>query len=168
MNYCLKKSKGFTLIELILYVGIVGAVLLVVSILLMTLLTSRIKNETVSEVELQGTQAMQLITQNVRNAETVSVPARGEISSSLVITKEGENIAFSLDDGVIYIQEGSGNLINLTNDRVLASSLLFENTGKENAPDSIRINFILSHVNHTGRSEYSFIKSFIGSASLRR
>jgi len=168
MNYCLKKSKGFTLIELILYVGIVGVVLLVVSIFFMTLLTSRIKNETVSEVELQGTQVVQMITQNIRNAEAVSVPAKGETSSSLVITKEDENIAFSLDDGVIYTQEGSGNLINLTNNRVLVSSLLFENTGKENAPDSIRINFILSHVNHTGRNEYSFTKSFLGSASLRR
>ncbi len=154
--------------ELMLYVGIVGVVLLIVSILLMNLLTSRIKNETVSEVELQGTQVVQMITQNIRNAEEVSAPAKGESSSSLVIAKEGENITFGLDDGVIYIQEGSGSPVNLTNNRVSASGLLFENTGKDNAPDSIRAYFILSHVNYTERSEYSFVKSFIGSASLRR
>ncbi len=167
MNYYIKKNKGFTLIELILYVVIAGVVLLLVSIFFIALVTSRIKNETVSEVEFQGTQVVQMITQNIRNAEEVSSPIRGETSSFLVIIKEGENIAFGLDDGVIYIQEESGEPINLTNNRVLASGLLFENMGKENAPESIRISFTLSRVNHTGRSEYSFVKSFLGSASLR-
>ncbi len=167
MNYYFKKDKGFTLVELILYVVIAGVVLLVISIFFMNLVTSRIKNETVSEVEFQGTQVLQMITQNIRNAEEVSSPIKGETSSSLAIIKEGENITFGLDDGVIYIQEASGDPVNLTNKRVLASSLLFENVGKENAPESIRISFTLSRVNHTGRSEYSFVKSFLGSSSLR-
>src|SRR3989338_6871109 len=71
------KSNGFTLIELLLYVGIASIILLVTSLFLSTLLQSRIKNQTIAEVEQQGLAVMQLITQTARNADSVNSPDTG-------------------------------------------------------------------------------------------
>ena len=61
-------QTGFTLIEVLLYVGIFSILLISTSVFVATLLESRIKNQTIAEVEQQGLQVMQIITQTVRNA----------------------------------------------------------------------------------------------------
>ena len=166
----LKDNKGFTLLELILYVSIAGAILLVTSIFLSTLLQSRIKNQTVSEVEHQGMQVMQLITQTIRNAESITFPTQGASGSSLTI-----DVVDSLDDpttfdflsGVIRITEGAGGAIDLTNSRISASGFSFQNLSKAGTDGTIRIIFTLTHINPEGRNEYDFSKIFYGSACLR-
>src|SRR3989338_5584522 len=76
---------GFTLIELLLYISIAGAILLATSIFLSLLLQARIKNQTIAEVDQQGLQVMQLITQTARNAEALIALPLGTISSSLTL-----------------------------------------------------------------------------------
>ena len=48
------QNKGFTLIELLLYVSIASTVLLASTVFFHMLLESRVKNQTISEVEQQG------------------------------------------------------------------------------------------------------------------
>lgn len=138
-------QKGFTLIELLLYVSIAAIILLITSVFLAGLLQSRVKNQTVAEVEGQGLQVMQIITQAGRNAADVNFTS-----------------AFSLSGGVIL-----ENGIALTNSRVTASSLTFQNLSRTDTPGTIRIEFTLAHANPENRNEYSYEKTFIGSATLR-
>jgi prepilin-type N-terminal cleavage/methylation domain-containing protein len=164
-------QKGFTLIELLLYVAIASVMLLVISVFLSNLLHSRIKNQTIAEVEQQGLQIMQLITQSVRNAEAVTSPAPGVSAASLtldVVTTLNDPTIFDLASGVSRITEGAGPAISLTNTRVTASDFTFQNLSRTSTPGTIRVQFTLTHVNPEGRNEYSFTKSFIGSATLRQ
>ncbi|KKT35654.1 MAG: hypothetical protein UW24_C0005G0002 [Parcubacteria group bacterium GW2011_GWA2_44_12] len=84
-NYKLQTKSGFTLIELLLYVAISSVMLLITSLFLQTLLQSRIKNQTIAEVEQQGLHIMQLITQTVRNAEAITAPAPSASAASLTL-----------------------------------------------------------------------------------
>lgn len=166
-----KTQSGFTLIELLLYVSISAVLLLVISVFLSSLVQSRIKNQTVAEVEQQGLQVMQIITQTARNAEAITLPAQGVSASSLtldVITAASDPIVFDLSSGVIRITEGAGSAIVLTNSRIVASALTFQNLSRASTPGTIRIQFTLTHVNPEERNEYSFTKTFIGSATLRQ
>lgn len=166
-----KKSAGFTLIELLLYVAISSVMLLAISFFLQTLLESRIKNQTIAEVEQQGLHVMQIIAQTARNAEVISSPAQGASASSLtldVITVASDPTVFDLSSGSIRITEGVGSPVALTNSRVTASALTFQNLSRASTPGIIRIQFTLTHVNPEGRNEYSFTKTFIGSATLRQ
>ncbi len=165
-------QQGFTLIELLLYVGTASIMLLVTSLFLSTLLQSRIKNQTIAEVEQQGLQVMQLITQTARNAEAITDPAVGEIASELTLTivdasKNPTHFELS-GNGVILVNEGAGAQISLTNSRITASGLLFSNLSRASTPGTIRIQFTLTHANPAGRNEYNFSKIFIGSATLRQ
>jgi len=170
-NYKLQTKSGFTLIELLLYVAISSVMLLITSLFLQTLLQSRIKNQTIAEVEQQGLHIMQLITQTVRNAEAITAPAPSASAASLtldVIPAASDPTVFDLSSGAIRIQEGAGAVVPLINSRVTASSLAFHNLSHASTPGIVRISFTLTHVNPGGRNEYNFSKTFYASASLRQ
>ncbi|MEK6714124.1 MAG: type II secretion system protein [Nitrospirota bacterium] len=141
----LNVQKGFTLIELLLYVSIVGAIIFSVAGFLSLLMQSRVKNQAISEVEQQGVQVMQLVTQTGRNATNINFSS-----------------VFDLSGGTIR-----QNTIALTNSRVVASNLTFQNLSRTGTPGTIRVQFTLTHINPEGRNEYNYSKTFYGSASLR-
>lgn len=163
-------KKGFTLIELLLYVSIIGVVILSIAGFLFLLMQSRAKNQTIAEVEQQGIQVMQIITQTGRNAEVITSPAVGTSSASLaldVITVVNDPTIFDLANGVIRIKEGTGSAVSLTNSRVTASGLTFQNLSRASTPGTVRIQFTLTHINPSGRNEYDFSKTFYGTATVR-
>lgn len=141
----MKNHKGFTLIELLLYVSIVGAIIFSVAGFLSLLMQSRVKNQTIAEVEQQGAAVIQIITQTGRNAADVNFTA-----------------AFDLSGGTIR-----ENAIALTNSRVVASGLTFTNLSRPGTSGTVRVQFTLTHVNPSGRNEYNFNRTFTGSASRR-
>jgi len=139
------RRRGFTLIELLLYVSIVGAIIFSIAGFLSLLMQSRVKNQAIAEVEQQGIQAMQVITQTGRNAADVNFTT-----------------AFDLFGGTMR-----QDAIPLTNSRVVASNLTFQNLSRTGTPGTVRVQFTLTHINPSGRNEYDFNKTFYGSASLR-
>lgn len=170
MNKILQQ-KGFTLLELLLYIATSAAILLVISGFLSVLLRARIKNQTVADVEAQGQAAMQLMTQTIRNSATINSPAQG-ISAAFVslntYTTVNNPTIFDLSGGVLRIKEGAATTIPLTNSRVVVSGLSFQNLSRTSSPGTVRVQFTLTHVNLGGRNEYTYAKTFTGSASLRQ
>lgn len=163
-------KKGFTLIEIILYLGLASTMILVVSLFFVNMVGSRIKQQAIAEVEQQGVGAMHRVMQTVRNATVITSPTQGASSSSLTITvptTSSSPTMFDLSGGAIRLTEGTGSPITLTNSRVTASAPTFQNLSRTSTPGTVRIQFTLTHVNPTGRNEYEYSKTFYGSASLR-
>lgn len=170
-NHNLPATKGFTLIELLLYISLASIILIITSLFLSTLLESRIKNQSIAEVEQQGAQVMHLITQTLRNAEAVNSPLPGANSSTLsidVINAASDPTIFDLSTDAIRITEGAEAAISLTNNLVTASNLDFTNLSRSGTPGAVHITFTLTHVNPSGRNEFAFSRTFYGSASLRQ
>jgi len=171
MNYPTHHNSGFTIIELLLYVAISSIILLVTSLFLSTLLEARVKNQIIAEVEQQGVQVMQIITQTIRNAELVNSPANGASGSSLSLNTSLASTTpsiFDLSAGVVRIKENGNSVINLTNSKVSVSNLSFYNLSRPGTPGVIKISFTISAINNSNRNEYSFSSLFTGSASLRQ
>lgn len=82
---CGLASSGYTLIELLLYIAMIGALLTGVTMFFGTTLDARVKNQSISEVDQQGAQIMELITQTIRNADSVTTPAAGASGSTLTL-----------------------------------------------------------------------------------
>ncbi|HAZ17125.1 MAG: hypothetical protein A3H59_01905 [Candidatus Jacksonbacteria bacterium RIFCSPLOWO2_02_FULL_43_9] len=163
-------QSGFTLIELLLYISITSIILLAVSAFLSVLLESRIKNQTIAEVEQQGLHIMNIITQVARNAEAITGPLPSASAPFLtldVAVSANDPTVFDLSGGTIRITEGVGSAASLTNARVIASAFNIQNLSRPRTPGTIRIQFTLTHVNPEGRNEYNVSKTFIGSATLR-
>lgn len=171
MNF-FKNTKGFTLVEMVLYVSICSLFLLVLSTFLTYLLGARIRSQTIAEVNQQGFQVMHRLTSTIRNGRSIEVPGLGSSSSTLAVTTGVPLVdptMFYASSGVMTIREASNNPVPLTNSRVVLSNLVFQNVSSSSSSDKIiRISFTLSHINLGGREEYTFIKNFSGSATLRQ
>lgn len=164
------KSRGFTLVELLLYVTIVAIMIISISGLLSLLMQSRVKNQTVAEVEGQGVQIMQIATQTIRNATAINSPTIGTNGSSLslnVTTPANSPTVFDLSGGTLRITEGANPATPLTNSQIVVSSLSFQNLSLAGTHGTVRIQFTLSYINASGRNEYDFNKTFYGTATLR-
>lgn len=165
-----KTQKGFTLVELLLYIAIVSIIVFSSASLLQFTLESRVKNQTIAEVEQEGVQVMQLITQTIRNGTAINLPTIGNSSALLsinVVTGANSPTIFDLSSGRVRIKEGSGVATNLTSSKVTVTNLNFQNLSRTSTPNTIRISFTISYVNTSGRSEYTYSKTFYGSTNLR-
>lgn len=166
-----KKShkKGFTLIELLIYIGLMGIIIGGVSSLLFIMLNARVKNQTIAEVEQQGTQAMKLMTQTIRNAEAITAPGSGAAATLTldVVDVADDPTVFDLSGTALQITQGASTPVPLTSSRVDVSAMTFSNLSKAGTAGNIQIQFTLSYASTSGSNAYSFSKTFTSSASLR-
>lgn len=163
-------KKGFTLIELILYIAIVGIISLVLIVFLGDLLESRIKNQTIMEVEQQGELIMQRVLQAGRNANFITSPATSTSGGGLTLVMVSSTLnptIFALSGGAITLKEDGLNTYDLNNNKVLVSNLVFSNLSRVGTRGNFRVSFTVSASSTPGRYEYEYSKNFIGSASLR-
>jgi type II secretory pathway pseudopilin PulG len=165
-----KNIRGFTLVEMVLYVSVCAIILLSLSTFLSFLLSSRVKSQAINEVNQQGFQVMNLIAGTIRNGRSIQTPAIGTSSSTLSLTTAYPLLnptIFSLSSTTLTIKEGSSNPIALTNSRIMVSSLLFQNVSSASTTEKvIRFSFVIDYINPQGRAEYSYAKTFSGSATL--
>lgn len=156
-------NDGFSLVEVLLYLAIVSVMILVITTFSFTFFQSRIKNQTIAEVEQQGIQVMNMISFEMRNAEDFSINAPDDITLNST-----DPIRFYLQNERLFVQRGvTGSPIELTSSRLIVSDVLFEDLTRSGTSGTIRFNFTLTHVNPEGRNEYDYQKTFISSATIR-
>lgn len=163
-------QRGFTLIELLLYVSIVGTLLLSMTMFFALSVDSRVKNQSVSEVDQQGVAAMDYITQTIRNASSITSPAAAGSAASLTLVVPTASLSptvFDLSGTTLQVKEGSGAAVALTNAKVQASSLTFKNLSPSPSNKLVQVSFTIGRVNPASRNEYSYQKTFVGSAAVR-
>ena len=169
-NYTEKKQHGFTLIELLLYMIIVSSLLVGVTLFYATASDSRIKNQSISEVNQQGAFIMGKITQSIRNADNIVAPALAASDSILTIavpTAALSPTTFSLSGTNILMKEGTGAEVALNSNTVQIQNLVFKNLSSSTAQGHIQVSFDVKRVNTNGRGAYDFQKTFVSSGELQ-
>lgn len=167
----MKKHQGFTLIELVLYIGIVSIILTTVTSLLIAIFSARSKSQTVSEVEQNGNVAIQIISQVLRNATSINTPTQGNSGSSLSInvTDSAKSpTVFDISNGVLRITEGTSQPVNLTSNRITVSNLTVKNLSAGSSFQTAKVNFTVSYINPSGRNEYTYQENFYFSGTLKK
>ena len=165
-----KLESGFTLIELLLYVAIVGSLLIAVSSFFVMTVDSRVKNQSILEVNDQGLNAMEYMTETIRNSSSITTPAPAGSAATLILTVPTAALSptvFSLNGTTLQVKEGTGSAVALTNSKVQISSLTFKNLAKSGTKGIVQISFTISRVNTNGRNPYTYQKIFTASAALR-
>ena len=163
-------NKGFGLVELMIYISIASILLLSISSFYFTILKSRVRNNVVMEVDQQGVYLMNIITQIIRNAESINSPSTGLSNASLsldVLETSQDPTIFDLSSNTVRIKEGSDDHIFLTNSHIIVSNLNFTNLSKAETPGIIKIEFTINYNSSNPSAEYNYSKTFYSSASLR-
>lgn len=165
-----KDKKGFTLVEILLYVAITGGIIFSITVFFLTALDARVRNQAMAELEGEGMQVMQSITQTIRNSSSINSPTQGTSAAAVsLFVPDGakDPTVFDVSGNAIRIKEGTGQNINLTSSKIIVSGLNFANLGRDGTDGTIRIQFTLTHINPANREMYDYSKTFYGSASIR-
>lgn len=165
-------SKGFTLLELLVYVTITGGLLVAVSMFFNTVIESRIKAQSIMEVEQQGALVMDYIGGVVRGADSITSPAAGgtgvnTITLAMPASSTVATVVIEKNGTVVQVREDAGAAIPLTNSKVEVDSLTMRNLTRSGTPGIVQISLVLSRVNTTGRNEYDYTQTFTTSVTLK-
>ncbi len=169
-NLDFKTNYGFTLVEMLVYTALFALMVSALVAFMSTLSQSRIRNQAVLEVNDQAAQVMRVITQNVRNATSVSSPSIGTSGSSLsvnTVLPATTPTTFTVSGGTLYITQGSGGAVALTNNRVAVSNVLFSNLSRASTFGTVRVSFTLRSVSSATQAQYNYSANFYGTGTLR-
>lgn len=158
------KKNGFTMVEILIYVGITGMVL--VSFVGFLLSVSSIKNKAYSASEVQANlrDAGGLISDSVRRARGIIGPVSGTSSETLILDgNSGSQISFSVSDGTLFYAEDVQPAEPVTSDKVRIDDLVFSSIGT----DSVKFRISMSY-RESPSKDYEFSQSLETSASLRK
>ena len=168
INNIYKERKAFTLIETILYMSLFVAIFAALFASLNIFYSNKIKNRTILEVEQQGQIISLIISQEIRNAQSIISPVIGVSADTLILEHFDilkSPLSFYLLDNKIMIDE-NGNLFNLSNSNVVVNSLIFENNSAVDGAQSISFSFDISYDSNVSRNEYKYNKSFSSTVNL--
>ncbi len=159
------ESKGFTLIELIIYMGLVSILIVVFMDILSASFNSQLSSQSTSEVVQDGRYIYARLTYDLNRADSVSIPANlGDSSSTLTVTINGNNLTYGINGGNFEITTTSG-LYVLNSVDTSVSNLQFQRIGNTNGKHTVRIAYtITGKINLSGRYD---MKSFQTTAGLR-
>ena len=141
-----EESRGTTLVELILFIGITAMMTGVV--LSFSLLSAQVglRTEVMADVEHAGMFATEYMSQKVRAADEVDVT-----DGELKLTTGGAVVTYSLKNGKLKETDALGNISYITSDNVNMSNLNFILLGNtESTKDGITISFDIANRNPGG------------------
>lgn len=165
-----KRTKGISLIETLIYVAIFSIFVVALASFSRSILSARVHNQIVLEVNDQGSRAMKTITQTLRNASQVNSPTISNTALNLSVVTDipaTNPTVFSLTGGVLYVTEGSASATALTNSKVVMSNLLFSNLSRSGTPNIIKVSFTLTSASSTSSGD-TYSITFDGSSALRK
>ena len=163
-------NQGFTLIEFIIYIGIVAVVLLGAFNWGWEIIYGNIKSQAIREVQQNTRFAMEKISEGILSASSTNNPTPGNSANSLSLKMQDLSLdptLFEVVDGKLKITQGGSGPYELTNDRVRVTNLQFSNLSYENTPGTIRIQIAIEHVNPNNLSQYEASLSTEGNITIR-
>ena len=165
----MKRLKAFTLIEILLYVGLVSIFSVVIVAFFVVISETNSKYTVAEEVESDGLSILETFDSYLSNGNTLTGLTFGTNSNTITFTSSVASVdpvTFQLSSGNLQIREGAGgNFINLNSNRVSVSNLIFSNfTPNGSLRPIIKYQFTLTSLN---TQNISYSKTYYGSITFK-
>lgn len=178
MKNFLKIKKGFTLIELVIYVAAFAIITTLVTLFVFNLIRAQTKTRIIKEVSENAGRAMELMLWEIRNAEDVylSTSSFGSHPGQLSLltdwnTSDDEDttyLDFYLDqDDLLCIKREGNNPEPLVPKNIKVTNLVFTHLTVDEV-ESIRIELSVAYNLSSSNIAYQATTTLISSAVLRR
>lgn len=160
-------QRGTTLMEVLIYISIVGIVLTTISSFTINLITIRQKTQASSEVLTNARLIQQRLQDAVRHAEEITTASStfgsdpGVLQLDMVDAGVDPTI-FSLtaDDGQFQANEGGAGNITITSDDVEVTNLVFTNLTTASDVGIIQVQFTVRAVNPSTITLFDYEETF--------
>ncbi|HSW97422.1 MAG TPA: prepilin-type N-terminal cleavage/methylation domain-containing protein [Candidatus Saccharimonadales bacterium] len=152
-------ERGFTIIELIVYMGLFSILIGILSTVFISLLNNQLSVETTSSTDENGKYILTRLTYDIYQAQNIIIPATiGTQTNNLQLTINNINYSYNLDSsGNLQIKDITNNSgpYNLNDYDATVSGLLFTRIGNTGGKNTIQVSFsIISNTKQkTGQSK---------------
>jgi prepilin-type N-terminal cleavage/methylation domain-containing protein len=137
-------SRGFTLIEMLLYMGIISVFLMVLTSILISVLDTQLTSNSSSAVDQSGQYLLVRLQYDIRRANSIITPANiGNSSNSLSLSIGGVTYSYSVNSGVLVLTTGL-KTYNLSPYDVQISNFTATRLGNVGGRNSIQIGFTIT------------------------
>lgn len=137
-----KNNQGFTLIETIIYIGLLAIILVfLVAFFQQTTFVKAKINERLDNLD-NAQYALDRLTWYLQNSLEVKEPLAGQSANQLVVNSlvsDKNPIKFFIDNGQLKMQIADESAENLTNNRLEVQAINFSNQGFVNQPAIVQI-----------------------------
>ena len=158
-----RRREGFTLLELVLYIGIFSILLMVFVQFFSSILDVGQESAAISSVNQDSQFILDRLSFDIHRAQSITTPGvLGEITNSLQIAIDGINYTYYLGSGNLLLSNDSGiNMLNGFDTTV--SNVTFRKIGNIGGKDTIVIGLTLtSKVLRKGVAEVKNFQTAIG------
>ncbi len=151
-----KSPKGFTLVELLLYMGILSVLLSVLVTIFVTAVDVQLESEASSSVQRDGTYILAKLAYDIHRGSTISIPSSlGGETPNLKIVIGGVEYTYSLDGNENLTLLNNLGTDNLNSYDSKVSALTVKRLGNVGGEDTLKINFtITSRTKRSGTAGY--------------
>lgn len=158
-------KKSFTIVELLIYMGLLAILLTVLTDIFATMLSLQTESESVSVVQQDGRYILGKLMYDINRASDVSVPSQlGDTGNTLIININGSNQEYHLVNSQLQLTNNYGiNILNSSETSV--DSISFKRIGNIGGKNTIVLDLIISSqaTPQSGKE----VKNFHTAVSLR-
>ena len=138
------KSKGFTLVELIIYMGLLTILILIFTDIFVSIIDNQLGSKNTSNVADDGRYVYSRFIYDVGRAQQITEPqGYGSTSANLKLIIGGQEVTYSLINGNLLVTNPAGSY-QLNGYGSSVSALLFTKVGTDSAKNTVRLNFTIS------------------------
>jgi len=167
-----RRASGFTLLELLVYIGIVVVVITAVTALTIDLLRGRAKATSLEVVNQNARLVLERMTTAIREAnlvnrlDSVFGSSPGRLSLEMPIVGQNPTV-FDVVANELRITEGSGGVATpLTSPDVEVASLTFTHLNQATS-EGIQISLTVRRKNVSGAPEFTVVQTYVAGTIVR-
>lgn len=140
----MKLQRGFTIVELILYMGLFSILILILVDMFVSILNVQVDSESYSTVEQDGRFINSRLLYDLHNAESMLIPsANGSQSATLQLVINGTNYTYAVVNGNLQLTTNNGTDV-LNGYDTTVSNLLFKRYGNTGGKPTVQVTFTLT------------------------
>lgn len=160
----MKNKNSFTIIEFLIYIGILSIILLVFLDLLVSLTRMRTENESTSNVQQDSSYLINKFIYDIHQAKIISNPLHPPGQSNVLnVTINGTGYSYATDSAKNLIMSDGVTNYQLNGYDTQITSILFTRLGQDDIHDVIKIKFtVTSRVKNPAGYESQLYETVIG------
>lgn len=165
-------SGGFTLIELTIYLGIVGIVFTLAVGLALAFVETNVRGTVQAIVDTAANRVITHTTEALHGAASINVGASlfgvddGRLSLTMRDPARSPTV-YALVNGQLTVTEAAGPPVTLTPAAVEVTSFRLTSLNPQSAKAGVRIQLVLRYTNPANHPAYVFTKTYVAGAILR-
>ncbi|MBI2442794.1 MAG: hypothetical protein HYV40_02710 [Candidatus Levybacteria bacterium] len=139
-----RKFFGFSVVELLLYMGLLSIFLTILTQLFIASLQVQLASESISSVEQDGRYILSRFQYDILRSGDVQSPSGfGQEGTSLTLLVEGNPVVYSLSGSELMLDAG-GSAEKISGANVLVSDLKFTKYGNNPGKPTVSLSFIVT------------------------